>query len=87
LNFEGETYDSLNLDFDSLTGHDIISCEQQYRTDGNEGMVYSKEMSKAYQAYIVARAAKVPVELIRALPAGDFSRVTMRAQNFLLITG
>jgi hypothetical protein len=87
LDFEGQTYESLSLDFDALTGHDIISSEQQYRAEDPEAAVFGREVNKAYLTYIVARAAKVHADVIRALPAGDFTRVTMKAQNFLLVTG
>jgi hypothetical protein len=85
--FEGETYTELNLDFDALTGYDIISSEQQYRAEDPEAAIFGREVNKAYLTYIVARAAKVPADVIRALPAGDFTRVMMKAQNFLLVTG
>lgn len=83
LSFEGETYESLKLDFHKLTGEDIISCERQYQSSNHE-FSFVKETSKAYQAYVVARAARVPAELIFKLSASDFSRVTLRCQNFLL---
>ncbi|MGG4034204.1 phage tail assembly protein [Paenibacillus cisolokensis] len=85
ISFEGETYAELNLDFESLTGEDVIACERQFLSENN-GSTFVKETSKAYQSYIVARAAGVPVELIRKLSAGDFSRVTLRAQNFLFLS-
>ncbi|WP_020621009.1 phage tail assembly protein [Paenibacillus daejeonensis] len=81
--FEGGEVKDLNLDFDRLTGEDIISCERQYMQLEGASMLF-KDANKEYQAYVAARAAKVPVELIRALPAKDFSMVTLRAQRFLL---
>ena len=81
--FEGQEVKELDLDFERLTGEDIISCERQYMQQEGASMLF-KDANKEYQAYVVARAAKVPVELIRALPAKEFSLVTLRAQRFLL---
>lgn len=83
--FEGTEYTELLLDFDSLTGGDLLSCEGQMNTmsSGNE-VVPVKQISQAYQALVAARAAKVPVDLIKALPGKDFSKIIVRAQNFLL---
>ncbi|QHZ50032.1 hypothetical protein ERICV_05133 [Paenibacillus phage phiERICV] len=83
--FEGKEYTELLLDFDSLSGEDLLSCESQLKTvtDASE-FIPMKEISKPYLTLVVARAAKVPFELIQNLPAKDFSKVTLRAQNFLL---
>lgn len=75
----------LNLDFDQLTGEDVIKCENQYAAMDGVSIFY-KEANKTYQAVVAARAAGVPVELIKALKARDFTRVTLRAQNFLIGT-
>lgn len=81
--FEGETITELRIDFDKLVGDDLILAERRYNEDGNNP-AHVKELNKAFQAYIVAAAANVPVELIRKLPAKDFVSVTLDAQNFLL---
>ncbi|MCM3632932.1 phage tail assembly protein [Paenibacillus camelliae] len=87
VTFEDVEYTELNLDFENLTGGDIASIETQYNAEGNDQTVFVKENSKTFLAYVVARAAKVPVQLIFALKAYDFVRVTNKARNFLLITG
>lgn len=81
--FEDKQITTLTLDFDRLTGEDVLSAERRFY---NEGAVpaSAKEVTKAFQIYIVAAAAGVPVELVRALPAKDFTSVTLDAQNFLL---
>lgn len=83
VNFEGREITELDLDFDRLTGEDILACERQYAATGG-GSLFFVESQKAYQAIVAARAAGVPVELIHALSAKDFTRVTLRAQNFLI---
>ncbi|MBH0342740.1 hypothetical protein ABB08_11290 [Paenibacillus larvae] len=85
FSFEGKEYTELLLDFDSLSGRDLLSCESQLKTVVDKtDFIPMKEISKPYLALVVARAAKVPVELIQGLPAKDFSKMTVRAQNFLL---
>lgn len=86
VQYEGQEYKEINLDFDRLTGEDVESCLRQYRADqkGSSSM-YAPETDKAYQAFIVAKAAGVHVGLIRAANAKDYTRLTLRAQNFLLL--
>ncbi|OKP67571.1 hypothetical protein A3842_28125 [Paenibacillus sp. P3E] len=87
VTFEGNTIESLSIDFDKLTGEDILVCDRQYQAEAarqSSGELI-KETNKAYQAYIVAKAAGVHVGLIRALSAKDFTKLTLRAQSFLLL--
>jgi hypothetical protein len=42
------------------------------------------ELCKGFLAIVAARAAGVAPDVIRALPAREFSKVTVVAQNFLL---
>lgn len=81
LTFEGKEYKELNLALDDLNGGDIISAEREFIAMGNVASV--PETSKTFQAYIAARAAKVPLELILSLPAKDFTAITVQVQNFL----
>lgn len=83
--FEEKTYAELNIDFDKLTGDDLILAETAFKADNPQrGIDYVKETSKAYLAYVVAAAAGVHPDLIKQLPAKDFCSLTLRAQNFLL---
>lgn len=84
--FEGKEYKELTLDLNSITGNDIETAEIQFIAQNPEVAAQTplKELSKGFQAIIAAKAAKVPVELIKALPAADYSKVTMRVQVFLL---
>ena len=85
--FEGQDYSKLDLNFDRLTGTDLINCERQYMSEANRTGYYAqvKDTSKLYLAYVAACAASVPPQLIFALSAADFTRITLRAQNFLLL--
>lgn len=79
--FEGKEYTELDLDFDSLTGQDLIDATSEARARGDKSVVI--ELSKMYQAVVAARAAKVLPDLIVKLPAKDFVSVTSKAQSFL----
>lgn len=81
VNWEDLDYDAIFLDFDGLTGNDLLEAEKEYAAEGGTAPV--AELNKGYLSHVAARAAQVPVELIRALPAKDFSRVTIMVQNFL----
>lgn len=84
--FEEKSYTELPFDLESLTGNDLLLCERRLKEFNlNEELVMVKALSLPYQCLIASMAAKVPVELIRALPAKDFSRLTQRVQNFLLV--
>ncbi|PWK16062.1 phage tail assembly protein [Tumebacillus permanentifrigoris] len=83
IKFEGVDYSEIVLDFDKLTGDDILKAESQYLATGGASHA-PREMSKTYLVIVAARAAGVPVELFNALPAKDFSKITVRTQGFLL---
>ncbi|SFA91536.1 Phage tail assembly chaperone protein, E, or 41 or 14 [Cohnella sp. OV330] len=84
--FEDKKITELRIDFDKLTGDDLIIAERRFLSElAPTEKPWGKEFSKSYLAFIVAAAASVPVELIRKLPAKDFTSVTLSAQNFLLL--
>ncbi|MBB6670505.1 phage tail assembly protein [Cohnella nanjingensis] len=87
VSFDGELFADVTLDFDKLSGEDILACDRQYRSEQGRsgGVSLAPEMDKSYQAYIVAKAASVHVGLILAASAKDFTRLTLRARNFLLL--
>ncbi|QWU15676.1 hypothetical protein SAMN04487895_12721 [Paenibacillus sophorae] len=83
VTFEGEVYEKITLDFEKLDGNDALAVLRQYTAETKkEG--YAQEMDREYQAYFVAKAAGVHVGLIKAASAKDFTKLTLRARNFLL---
>lgn len=82
FSFEGKEYTEIRLDLDALSGKDVIDAETEARSMGARAIML--ESSKVYQAILAARAAGVTVDLINALPAKEFSRVTGEVQGFLL---
>lgn len=81
IEFEGKKYESLDLDFDTLSGNDLAIASREATMTGEMSMFV--ESTKAYQAAVVARAAKVPIGLISKLHAKDYTKVTVAAYGFL----
>ncbi|CAM3851499.1 MULTISPECIES: phage tail assembly protein [Paenibacillus] len=85
INFEGNEIKSLNLDFESLGGTELMNCARlAQQMDPNE-VPMVRALSINYQVAVAARAAGVAPELILALKAKDFTQVTQRASNFLIV--
>lgn len=81
----GTTYTELHLDFGALTGRDMEAIDEEIGVMGLRGMVPA--YSRMYQRLLAARAAKVPADMIEALPLADYNTVTGAAQNFLFVSG
>lgn len=82
---EGILYESLELDFEKLTGTDVEKAEMQFIVENpNNQVTMVKEMSKSYAAIVASKAAGVNVAVIRALSASDYSKITMRTSLFLM---
>lgn len=81
--YEGDTYTEFPFDLDALTGEDMLSCERQMNTMTDQ-FVLSRAISMLFQLTVASRAAQVPPDVLRALPAKDFARMMQRVQNFLL---
>lgn len=82
ITFEDKEYKELVLDFDGLSGKDMVAAEKETRLLGDNPPVL--ELNKTYQAVVAAKAAKVKVDLVMDLPAKEFTKVTLLAQSFLL---
>lgn len=84
--FQGEEVKEIEFDLDSLTGEDMIYVDRVFlsSSDVNQGITI-KETSKEYQILVAARAARQPAELFYKLSPKDFTRITFRVQNFLLV--
>ena len=80
--FEGQEYKELDLNLEGLIGDDLISVERELTATGT--VVVTIQTSQAACLLIASRAAKVPSELIRALPLNEASKLAMSVQGFLL---
>jgi hypothetical protein len=80
---DGAEIAELNLDFDKITGKQIIAAEKEARLLGDATLDIG--YSKTFQAIIVAKAANesVIVDDILNLSGKDFIHITTAASNFL----
>ncbi|ARD47573.1 phage tail assembly protein [Sporosarcina sp. P33] len=86
VDFEGQTYRSVKLRLENLTGADIEAAEVQFMASNPEIAATTplKEMSKGFLSIVAAKAMGKPVEFVKKLSAPDYSRVTTKVQIFLM---
>jgi hypothetical protein len=85
VEFEGKTYEELKFDLETLTGRDFREAKRLVSKPGEVVGVLTMDAEVA--AYLVAKAAKVPVELFDYIPAPDYAYLTQTSINFLLVSG
>lgn len=79
---KGKPVNEVNIDFEKLTGNDMIQAEKEARAMGvGEASVLA---SMKYQAIIAAKAIGCPVDDLFELGAVDFKNITKEAAGFLL---
>ncbi len=86
--FEDNEYTELLLDFEKLTGDDIIAAEREMKLAAGNNFEFIPVLALhvPFQAAIAAKAAGVYVGAINKMSARDFTRVCGLAQGFLLST-
>lgn len=84
--FEGKEYKGIKLEFDEMTGADILEAEEEFIAIKTQTAAQTplKELSKGYLAFFAARACAQPVDFIMGLDGKSFSKITRKAQSFLL---
>lgn len=85
FNWDGTEYKELNLNFEKLSGDEMISLESEFLAlnEGKNFNPYLKSEHPAYQAALVAKAIGVHFNFMKNLPAKDFNKVTKAARDFL----
>lgn len=82
VTIKGKPVTEVNLDFEKLTGNDMIQAEKVARAMGvGEASVLA---SMKYQAIIAAKAIGCPVDDLFELGAVDFKNIAKEATSFLL---
>lgn len=84
VEWEGETYEDLDLDLDRLTGADALAVTRLLRQRHPREPVLQAETDDRYLVAMAARAARVPEALLEALPIQTFVRIRTEVQGFLL---
>lgn len=80
--FEGETYESIELDLEGLSGEDMLAVNRQFSAEGHYSLAPSADMN--FHALLAARACKQPIEFFLKMPAKEFANVTQVVANFLM---
>ena len=74
----------LSLPFSELRGRDIVEAQKEFEAI-NGGPVELLETSKDFQAFLIAKMAKVPYDtILDELPVSDFNALTLAVYRFLL---
>ena len=81
VEFEGKTYEGLDLNLEALIGKDIIATKKEAMDLARMPVT---DVSKIYHVCVAARASGVTPDMILSLPAKEFNRVTLETQGFLL---
>ena len=80
---KGNELYTLDLDFDALTGEDLIAVESQVLQEKGTNALQTLSFSRVYAIAVAAKALHMPVEILRQMGARDFSKVVNVVQNFL----
>ena len=85
VNHDGETITEISMDLEGLSSDDLEKCERIARTmlKKKESMAVP-ETNKKYQATVAAKAAGLPLHVIRSLSGKDYTGVCLEVMNFLL---
>lgn len=83
LMVKGNEVTEIELNFENLTGKQLIKAEREVRAKGDQ--TPSVFLSMNFQAAVAAKLIGVPVDDIEDLPATDFRNIVFQVSNFLLI--
>lgn len=81
INIKGVETKELELDFEKLTGKQLIQAEREVRLKGDQ--TPSVFLSMNFQAAVAAKLIGIPVDDLEDLPARDFAMLTASVTNFL----
>ena len=84
IQYKGQNIDVLDMPLEDLTGNDLIEVEKQLMQSGEVPVV--TDFNRVYLISIAARAAHIPVEVLKFSSARDFTRITNEVRNFLILS-
>lgn len=79
--YQGQKYKTVNFNFDSLSGDDMISAENEMMN--NNEYALDVLLSSSYLSKLASKASGIPSDVIRAMPIRDFRKITAATRNFL----
>lgn len=81
IKYKDNDITSLDFDFESLTGRDLIDTEETLKKLGYT--VAAWEYSRTFLLYVAAKSAHIPADVLKDLPAADFTKIINEALSFL----
>lgn len=82
LKIKDQTMNEVSLNFDNITGNDLVAAESEVRAMGDQ--TPSVFLSMRFQAAVAAKLIGAPVDDVLALPVPDFRKLVLPVANFLL---
>lgn len=80
--FEGQTYESIEFDLESLKGSDISAAKKSFNARGGYSPIPATDSD--FCALLLERLTKKPLDFFEALPANEYCSLTQKVSNFLL---
>ncbi len=81
LKYKNTDLETLTLELDALTGRDLIDAEAALKAAGVN--VPAWEYSREYLLAVAAKSLHIPAEVLKDLPAADFTRLINEVLSFL----
>ena len=81
IKHKGQDINVLDMPLEELTGNDLIDIEKHLMQSGEVPIV--TDFNRIYLINIAAKAAHIPVEILKFSSAKDFTRITNEVRNFL----
>lgn len=78
---QGQKYKTVTFNFGKLTGRDFCAVENEMTN--NSEFAIDPMLSRIYLSKLASRAGGVPSDVLEAMPARDFKKITDAARNFL----
>lgn len=82
LNISGKEVTEITIDFDKITGAEMLAAEREVRAMGDD--TPSVFLSMRYQTVLAAKIIGVLFDDIMALPGTDYKKIVLPVANFLL---
>lgn len=82
LKIKDQTVNEISLNFDNITGNDLVTAESEVRAIGDQ--TPSVFLSMRFQAAVAAKLIGVPVDDVLSLPVPEFRKLVFPVANFLL---
>lgn len=79
--YQGQTFKVLCFNFNKLTGRDLVAVENEMMN--NNEYALDPVLSRNYLGKLASKASGVASDVIEAMPAREFKKITDAARNFL----